>query len=280
MPTHASEAAGASLNAVEIDGLTVVYGSGASRHQVLTDVNLSVPRSTSVGLVGESGSGKSTLAKVLVGLVPIASGTLTIGGERVDATTVRRKQDPRLLQLIPQDPYSSLDPRRTAGQALAEALDPIRADVRSRREEIRAWLNRVELPAAAIDRYPHEFSGGQRQRIAIARALCIGPRVVIADEITSALDLSVQAEVLELLAQLRTELDLSMLFISHDLAVVRHVSDEVAVLRDGELKERGPVESIFTDPQNPYTRRLLNSVPGGPGFDIRTPQRYEGEAAG
>ncbi|MGO1398754.1 MAG: ABC transporter ATP-binding protein [Brevibacterium yomogidense] len=280
MRKQAAETVDAAPNAVEIDGLTAVYGSGAARHQVLTDVTLTVPRSTSVGLVGESGSGKSTLAKVLVGLVPIASGTLTIEGERLVATTVRRKQDPRLLQLIPQDPYSSLDPRRTAGQALAEALDPIRADVRRWREEIGAWLDRVELPAASIDKYPHEFSGGQRQRIAIARALCIGPRVVIADEITSALDLSVQAEVLELLAQLRTELDLSMLFISHDLAVVRHVSDEVAVLRDGELKEHGPVESIFSDPQHPYTRRLLESVPGGPGFIIRTPRRSEGEGVG
>ena len=280
MRKQAAETVDAAPNAVEIDGLTAVYGSGAARHQVLTDVTLTVPRSTSVGLVGESGSGKSTLAKVLVGLVPIASGTLTIEGERLDATTVRRKQDPRLLQLIPQDPYSSLDPRRTAGQALAEALDPIRADVRRRREEIGAWLDRVELPAASIDKYPHEFSGGQRQRIAIARALCIGPRVVIADEITSALDLSVQAEVLELLAQLRTELDLSMLFISHDLAVVRHVSDEVAVLRDGELKERGPVETIFSDPQHPYTRRLLDSVPGGPGFDIRTPRSVRGRGRG
>jgi ABC-type dipeptide/oligopeptide/nickel transport system ATPase subunit len=264
-----------SPNAVEIDALDVVYGSGRTQHRVLTDVTFTVPWSTSVGLVGESGSGKSTLAKVLVGQVPVASGAILIGGRRLDASSSRRLIAPELIQLIPQDPYSSLDPRRTAGQALAEALDPLRADVRGRREEIAAWLDRVELPASSIDKYPHEFSGGQRQRIAIARALCIGPRVVIADEITSALDLSVQVEVLELLAQLRRELDLSMLFISHDLAVVRHVSDQVAVLRDGELREFGTVDQIFSDPQDPYTRALLASVPGAPGFDIRSPRTEE-----
>ena len=267
-----------SLNAVEIDALDVVYGTGRTQNRVLTDVTFTVPWSTSVGLVGESGSGKSTLAKVLVGQVPVASGSITIGGRRLDASSSRRRISPTLIQLIPQDPYSSLDPRRTAGQALAEALDPLRADVRSRREEIAAWLDRVELSSQSIDKYPHEFSGGQRQRIAIARALCIGPRVVIADEITSALDLSVQVDVLELLAQLRSELDLSMLFISHDLAVVRHVSDQVAVLRDGELREFGTVDQIFSDPQDPYTRALLASVPGAPGFSIR-PRRTEEETA-
>ena len=254
---------------VEIDGLGVVFGSGDNRTEALRDVSFTVPRSRSVGLVGESGSGKSTLAKVLVGLVPISTGRIVIDGEQIGARVVRRRHEPGLLQLIPQDPYSSLSPRRTAGQALAEALDPRRADVRRHREEIAEWFERVELPASSVDKYPHEFSGGQRQRIAIARALCVRPQMVIADEITSALDLSVQVESVKLLAQLREELELTMLFISHDLAVVRHVSDEVAVLEAGELKEFGEVEQVFTDPRDEYTRRLLNSVPGAPGFRIR-----------
>ncbi|MFD6096917.1 ATP-binding cassette domain-containing protein [Nocardiopsis flavescens] len=255
--------------AVEVDGLGVVFGSGASRTDALRDVTFTVPHGRSVGLVGESGSGKSTLAKVLVGLVPIGAGRVVLDGERFDPATPRRRRDPGLLQLIPQDPFSSLSPRRTAGQALAEALDPRRADTGRHRDEIGEWFERVGLPASAADRYPHEFSGGQRQRIAIARALCVRPRMVIADEITSALDLSVQAEILELLARLRAELDLTMLFISHDLAVVRHVSDDVAVLRSGELREFGGVEQVFTDPRDEYTRLLLDSVPGAPGFRVR-----------
>ncbi|PSL00327.1 ABC transporter family protein [Murinocardiopsis flavida] len=265
----ASEQAVPERPAVEVDGLGVVLGSGTARTEALRGVSFTIPYSRSVGLVGESGSGKSTLAKVLAGLVPIDTGRVVIGGERFSAGTSRRRRDPGLLQLIPQDPFSSLSPRRTAGQALAEAMDPLRADARRHRSAIEEWFERVELPASAAAKYPHEFSGGQRQRIAIARALCTRPRIVVADEITSALDLSVQVEVLELLAQLRAELGLTMLFISHDLAVVRHVSDEVAVLRSGELREFGAVEQIFTAPRDEYTSRLLDSVPGAPGFRIR-----------
>jgi len=250
---------------VSVDGLEVVFG----RTRALKGVSLSVEAGTSLGVVGESGSGKSTLAKVLVGINPIAAGTVEIAGVTRTARGRQRPLDSKVVQLIPQDPYSSLSPRRTAGQAIAEALDPVRSDVRRHRATVLDWLDRVQLPAASLDKYPHEFSGGQRQRIAIARALCVRPQVVIADEITSALDVSVQAEVLELLSALRSELDLTMLFISHNLAVVRHVSDRVAVLLHGELVEEGDVDQVFSSPAASYTRSLLDSVPGAPGFSIR-----------
>ncbi|MGP3636951.1 ATP-binding cassette domain-containing protein, partial [Streptomyces sp. 24-1644] len=173
-----------------------------------------------------------------------------------ELTAVRRR-----VQLVPQDPYASLNPRMTVAQAIAEAVDPVRADAKKHGETVTRWLETVAMDASAADRYPHEFSGGQRQRIAIARALAVEPEVVIADEITSALDCSVQAEVLNLLAELRQTLDLTMVFISHDLAVVRHVSDEVAVLRHGELVEYGPCREVYRAPAHPYTRRLLASVP-------------------
>lgn len=254
--------------AVEVQNLGVVFGSGVNRTEALRGMSFTVPYNRSLGIVGESGSGKSTLAKALAGLVPVSSGNVVIAGKRLKSSD-RKRIDPRILQLIPQDPYSSLSPRRTAGEALAEALDPLRSNVRRHQNEIAGWFERVELSASSINKYPHEFSGGQRQRIAIARALCVQPQVVIADEITSALDLSVQAEVLELLTQLRKELDLTVLFISHDLAVVRHISDEVAVLQGGEIMEFGDVDQIFINPQAEYTRELLAAVPGGPGFRIR-----------
>jgi ABC-type glutathione transport system ATPase component len=174
----------------------------------------------------------------------------------------------RKVQLIPQDPYSSLDPRRTIGEALAEAVDPQRAKVSRYEDEIVRWLETVRMPADTIRRYPHELSGGQRQRVAIARGLIIRPEVVIADEITSALDVSVQAEILNLIARLRVELGLTMVFISHNLAVVRQVSDEVVVLYRGDVVEHGAADDLYDDPQHDYTRALLNAVPGAPGFDI------------
>jgi len=247
------------MSAFNVEGLTVRFGLVTA----LDDVSVTVPSGHTVGLVGESGSGKSTLARAILGIVPIAGGRVLLDGTDVNGLGRRdRRAFLRRVQLIPQDPYSSLNPRRTVGQTLAEALDPAHARVRRHQAEIEKALTDVALPADAADRYPHEFSGGQRQRIAIARALVTRPEVVIADEITSALDVSVQAEVLALLDRLRHELALTMLFISHNLAVVEQVSDEVVVLHHGHVVESGAVGDVFTRPTAEYTRALLAAVPG------------------
>jgi len=255
-----------SSSMVSIDDLRVAYGSVT----VLDGVSLAVPRGRTLGVVGESGSGKSTLAKVLVGVAAPTSGRVEVDG--TDLTRVHRGRalyaHRRRVQMIPQDPYSSLSPRRTIGQTLAEALDPRRGSVARFEERIASELRRVGLTADMMHRYPHEFSGGQRQRVAIARSLVIDPAFVIADEITSALDVSVQAQILELLAAIKAEQNLTMMFISHNLAVVQRVSDDVAVMHRGRIVESGPVEQVYADPQHWYTRRLLEADPGSPGFRL------------
>ncbi|MDQ1007808.1 ABC-type glutathione transport system ATPase component [Streptomyces sp. V4I23] len=245
-----------------VENLTVAFGHGRRSKTVLRGVSTGVRAGQTLGLVGESGSGKSTIAKAIVGIHPARSGRIRLDGQDVaglrgrDLAAVRRR-----VQLISQDPYASLNPRMTIGQALAEAVDPVRADAKKHEATVTRCLEMVSLDGTAAGRYPHEFSGGQRQRVAIARALAVEPDVVIADEITSALDASVQAEVLNLLEELRRSLSLTMLFISHDLAVVRHVSDEVAVLCHGEIVEQGPARDVYRAPDHPYTRLLLASVP-------------------
>lgn len=250
---------------VDVRGLDVDFGST----RVLHGVDLAVERGRTVGIVGESGSGKSTLAKVLVGEVKAAGGQVRVDGD--DLTKHHRavmRRNRRRTQMIPQDPYSSLSPRRTIAQTLAEAINPARVRVSQHEDEIALWLERVGLQPDMMHRYPHEFSGGQRQRIAIARGLVIGPEVVIADEITSALDVSVQAQILDMLAEIKESLGITILFISHNLAVVQRVSDEVVVLYQGVVVESGPVEQIYADPQHWYTRRLLDADPGSPGFRL------------
>lgn len=252
-------------NMVEVRALDVTFGDT----RVLHGVDLALARGRTVGVVGESGSGKSTLAKVLVGTVPAARGQVEVDGvDVVGAGRAALRAYRRRIQMIPQDPYSSLSPRRTVGQALAEAVDPVRARVAGREDLIVSWLERVGLAADMLHRYPHEFSGGQRQRIAIARGLIIDPHLVIADEITSALDVSVQAQILDLLTEIKAAMRLTMMFISHNLAVVQRVSDEVLVLYRGQVVESGPVERIYADPQHWYTRRLLDADPGSPGFGL------------
>ncbi|CRK61997.1 Oligopeptide transport ATP-binding protein OppF (TC 3.A.1.5.1) [Alloactinosynnema sp. L-07] len=226
------------------------------RTLVVDGVSLAVPDGEVVGLVGESGSGKSTLARAAVGLVPLAGGAITL-----DGTPVPHRGRTRPVQMVFQDPYSSLDPRMTVGESVAEAMPPgsSRAE---RRAEVERLLALVHLDQRHAETVPSLLSGGQRQRVALARALAARPRVIVADEITSALDVSVQGAVLNLVRELQRELGLSMLFISHNLAVVRFVASHVAVMRRGELVEQGPTAQVLTDPGHEYTRELLAAVPG------------------
>ncbi|WP_411374461.1 ABC transporter ATP-binding protein [Arthrobacter sp. MPF02] len=251
--------------AASVRDLNVSFGAV----HVLKNINMMVPSGTVVGLVGESGSGKSTLGKTLVGINKPSSGQVLIDGK--DCTKIHgkhRQQMRRKVQYIPQDPYSSLSPRRTTGQTLAEALDPHGANPRKHREAITHALEQVKLDPAAADKYPHEFSGGQRQRIAIARALILQPKLVIADEITSALDVSVQADIITLLQNMRGTIDSAMLFISHNLAVVQQVCDQIIVMNHGRIVEHGPINAVYNNPQHPYTQKLLASVPGSPTFTL------------
>jgi peptide/nickel transport system ATP-binding protein len=240
------------VSELRFDHVTVRYG----RATAVEDVCLTVRPGSVVGLVGESGSGKSTLARAAVGLVPLADGRVT-----VDGSPVPTWGRPRPLQMVFQDPYSSLDPRMTVGESVAEAMPPggSRAD---RRAEVARLLELTHLDPGCADAVPSRLSGGQRQRVALARALAAQPRVIIADEITSALDVSVQGAVLNLVRELQRELGLSMLFISHNLAVVRYVASHVAVMRGGRIVEQGPTTRVLTEPGHDYTRELLAAVPG------------------
>ncbi|CAH0248854.1 ABC transporter ATP-binding protein [Rhodococcoides fascians] len=254
---------------LEVRGLDVTLGQRSKATKILNGIDLTLQRGSTVALVGESGSGKSTIAKTVIGIHRADRGSIRFAGtELVGASRRTRRSVRRRIQLVPQNPYSSLDPRRTIGQTLAEAIDPILARVGPNHERISSLLAMVALDDSAITRYPHEFSGGQRQRIAIARALATDPEVVIADEITSALDVSTQAEILDLLARLRQELQLTVLFISHNLAVVSQICDDIVVLLGGDVVESGSVQQVFADPQSEYTRTLIDSVPGGPAFGL------------
>jgi ABC-type oligopeptide transport system ATPase subunit len=247
---------------LEVRDLGVTYRQGRRHFRALDGVSMSVGANETLGVVGESGAGKSTLGRAILGLVPVAAGTIHFEG--ADITRLRhggRAELAARLQAVFQDPSSSLNPARTVRSSLAEPLVGqrlARAEIAAR---VAAMLERVGLPVTAADRYPGQFSGGQLQRIAIARALMVNPRLVICDEALTALDLSVQAQIINLLSDLRREFGLSYVFIGHDLAVVRHVADRVVVLRRGRVVESGPAAQVCSQPSDPYTKALMDAAP-------------------
>jgi peptide/nickel transport system ATP-binding protein len=240
------------VRGLTFDDVTVRYGPTTA----VDGVSLTVPTGQVVGLVGESGSGKSTLARAAVGLAPMQGGRILLDGEPVPT-----KGRHRPLQMVFQDPYSSLDPRMSIAESVAEAM-PRGGSRTERRAEVERLLELVHLDPARAGARPSELSGGQRQRVALARALAGRPSVVIADEITSALDVSIQGAVLNLVRELQRELGISMLFISHNLAVVRYVASHVAVMHRGRIVEQGPTARVLAEPDHDYTRDLLAAVPG------------------
>ncbi|MFH9708485.1 dipeptide ABC transporter ATP-binding protein [Streptomyces luteogriseus] len=240
---------------LEATGLRRDFGRGKRAVTAVDDVSLTLRRGETLGIVGESGSGKTTLGRMLVGLLEPTAGTLAFEGRPHTGVNPA-------VQMVFQDPVSSLNPRRSVGESIA---DPLRARgerrERSIRERVGELLERVGLEAGHHDRYPHEFSGGQRQRAGIARALAADPRVIVCDEPVSALDVTTQAHVVALLGELQRELGLALVFVAHDLAVVRQVSDRVAVMRHGRIVEEGPVAEVYESPRDPYTGQLLAAVP-------------------
>jgi ABC-type oligopeptide transport system ATPase subunit len=239
----------------------------ASRVTALDDVSLSVRRGESFGLVGESGSGKTTLTRCILKLEEVTAGRIVYDGQDLAKLSARDLRALRArIQIVFQDPYASLNPRMTVRDIVAEPLeihrDIVRRDARGRTDRAAELLSLVGLRSEHLYRYPHEFSGGQRQRIGIARALALDPEFLILDEPTSALDVSVQAQVLNLLHDLQQRLGLTYLFVSHDLGVIRHVCDRVALLYRGKLVEENDAEAIFLRPQSDYARALIAAMPG------------------
>ena len=245
-----------------------------SRIHAVNNVNLDIISGKTIGIVGESGSGKSTLGKAIINVLKLTAPDVRVYGDIIlypqtdDAINVLHIKPSQVksyrsnVQMIFQDPYSSLNPRMLVGDIIKEPLDINTTLSTGEKQDRVAWLlNKVGLNKEQANRYPHEFSGGQRQRIAIARALATNPKVVIADEPVSALDVSIQAQVINLMMDLQEEFNLTILFIAHDLSVVKHISTEIAVMYLGEVVEYGDTEKVFSDPQHDYTKTLLESIP-------------------
>jgi ABC-type glutathione transport system ATPase component len=255
---------------VDARGVVVAYRSGGlaglarKEIRILHGIDIAIGRGEVVGIVGESGSGKTTLGRALLGLVKPVAGTILFDGTdigKLPEAQLRRLR--KRMQMIFQDPMSSLNARRTIGQILVGPilLHGVETDRRGAERRIARVLDRVRLPATILARYPHELSGGQRQRIGIARAIVLEPDFVLADEVVSGLDVSTQAQVLDLLSELRRDLNLSLAFISHDLSVIRAFCSRVAVLRAGAIVEEGNCEQVFASPASDYTRALIDAIP-------------------
>ncbi|MFF7252175.1 dipeptide ABC transporter ATP-binding protein [Streptomyces microflavus] len=263
VPVPSPRAEEASVPLLEAVGLRREFGRGSGKVAAVGGVSLTVHAGRTLGIVGESGSGKTTLGRMLVRLLDPTAGRLRYGGTEIGSLSERElKPFRRELQMVFQDPVASLNPRRSVGESVA---DPLRAagegDEGRIRDRVGALLERAGLDPAHFERYPHEFSGGQRQRIGIARALAAEPKVIVCDEPVSALDVTTQAQVVALLAELQRELGIGLVFIAHDLAVVRQVSDRVAVMRGGLIVEQGSADEVYGDPRDPYTKQLLAAVP-------------------
>lgn len=249
---------------LEVTDLDVIYPGGRGRKpfHALQSVSLDIRPGETVGLVGESGSGKTTLGRAVLGLAPVSGGSIRFDGR--DISHLSRRERRTLagdIQVVFQDPYSSLNPSMTIEQILAEPLTANGVEGRAARNKVKDLLDKVRLPTDAAGRLPKEFSGGQRQRIAIARALALDPRLIVADEAVSALDLSTQARVLDLFVEIQEATGVAYLFVTHDLSVVRHVSHRVAVLYRGEIVEQGDVAQVTGAPEHPYTQRLFMAAP-------------------
>lgn len=246
----------------ERDVLQVMTGRKADALQAVRNVSITLAQGETLGIVGESGCGKSTLGRCITGIHAPTEGTIFWEGVPLGQIGGRKAQS-RRIQMIFQDPYSSLNPRMTIGETIREALvvHEVAANAAARADRIAHLLSLVGLPKAVKDRLPHALSGGQRQRVSIARALAVEPRLIVADEPVSALDASVQAQIINLFEELREKLGVAFIFIAHDLNVVRHISHRVAVMYLGQIVEIGPAEAIFSSPRHPYTRALLSAVP-------------------
>ncbi|AZH79022.1 peptide ABC transporter ATP-binding protein [Microbacterium sp. Y-01] len=256
---------GSTETLLDVVDLDVVYpGKGRRQppHRVLRQVSLELGTGRTLGLVGESGSGKTTLGRAVLGLAPVSGGDIVFQGRSIARLDRRQRRVlSRELQVVFQDPFTSLNPSMQIGAILAEPLRAQGWTTEAARARVRELLDLVALPSDAIQRRPREFSGGQRQRVAIARALALAPALIVCDEPVSALDLSTQARVLDLFLSIQRETNVSYLFVSHDLDVVRHVSHDVAVMYGGEIVERGSGRQVTERPQHPYTQRLLLSSP-------------------